>query len=75
MRAGPRVSEECADFVRSLRRKNMLELAGLLLDFGLAVHSQTVSEEPLRQPVPSDDAAGIFSSAGCKLNDQGSIPH
>src|SRR5450631_2271170 len=38
------MAEECADLVGRFRRKNVLELAGLLLDLRFAVHRQAVSE-------------------------------
>src|SRR5580658_4026153 len=47
MRASPRMSKECTDFVSRFRRKNVLELAGLLLDLGFAVHGKAVGEEAL----------------------------
>jgi hypothetical protein len=39
------MSQERADFVGSAGRENVLELAGLLLDFGLAVHGETVGKQ------------------------------
>src|ERR1700677_2379772 len=45
MWAGPRMSEECADLVGRFRRKDVLELAGLLLDLRFAVHGQTVGKK------------------------------
>src|SRR5579864_2230940 len=56
VRAGPRVTEEGADFICCLGRKNMLELAGLLLDLRLAVHRKTVGEESVLQTMAPDAA-------------------
>ena len=61
--AGSGMAEERADFVGGFRRKDVLELAGLLFDFGFAVHGQAVSEEALGQAVAADDAAGAVASA------------
>src|SRR5580704_15492077 len=57
VRASSRMPKKRADFIRRLGRKNVLELAGLLLDFRLAVHGQAIGKETLRQPMPPDDAA------------------
>ena len=73
VRARSRVAEECADLVRRFRGKNVLELAGLLLNLGLAVHGQTVSEQPLSQPVPADDAARALAAARSEFDNQRSI--
>lgn len=47
VRTRPWMPKERADLVRSLWRKDVLELASLLLNFGLAIHGQTVGKEPL----------------------------
>jgi hypothetical protein len=75
MRAGTRVPKESADFVSRFRRENMLELAGLLLDFRFAVHSQAVGEKALRQPVATDDAARTLAAARGQFNYQRAIAH
>lgn len=69
MRAGPRVVEEGANLVGCLRRQNVLELAGLLLDFGLAIHREGVGEKPLGQPVTTDDIGGSLEPARRQLHD------
>ena len=51
----------------------MLELAGLLLDFGLAIHGEAVSEEALGQSVTSNDAAGFLTSTRCQGDDCASV--
>jgi hypothetical protein len=38
--AGERVVEEGTDLVRGFGREDVLELAGLLLDFGFAIHGE-----------------------------------
>ena len=57
MRARSGMTKECADLVSRFRGKNVLELAGLLFNLGLAVHGKTVSKQPLSQAVPADDVA------------------
>jgi len=63
MRACAGMAQKGADLVRSFGRKDVLELAGLLLDFSFAVHGETVSEETLGQAMPADDTAGALASA------------
>jgi hypothetical protein len=47
VRASERVVEKSANLVGSLRREYVLELAGLLLDFCLAIHGERIGEETL----------------------------
>src|SRR2546421_2422060 len=56
--AGAGMVQKRADFVRGFGRQNVLELAGLLLDFGFAVHGQTVGEQPLGQAGTANDVRG-----------------
>src|ERR1700687_569123 len=63
VRARARMPQECADLIGRFGRKNVLKLAGLLLDLRLAVHRQAVSKQPLGQPMPSDDAACSIAPA------------
>jgi hypothetical protein len=51
----------------------VLELAGLLLDFGLTVHGERIREEAFRQPVPPDDVGRPLMSTWSQLDDQRSI--
>jgi hypothetical protein len=51
----------------------VLELAGLLLDFGLTVHSERIGEEAFRQPMPPYDVRRPLMSAWSQLDDQRSI--
>ena len=73
MRAGARVPEEGADLVSRFGRKDVLELAGLLLDLGFAVHGQAVGKQSLSQAVTADDAAGAFAAARSEFHDQSAI--
>src|SRR5438477_10697218 len=57
------MSEEGADLVSRSWRQDVLKLAGLLLDFGLTIHGETVREEPLGETVPANDAAGLLASS------------
>jgi hypothetical protein len=41
------VVEKSADLVGGSRREYVLELTGLLFDFGFAIHGERVSEEAL----------------------------
>jgi len=45
MRTCLRMPEETADLIGGLRRQDVLKLAGLLLDFRLAVHGQAMREQ------------------------------
>ena len=45
--AGSRVAEERANLIRRSGREDVLELAGLLLDFRLALHGKAVGEQAL----------------------------
>ena len=69
MGAGFWVAEECADLVGRFGRQDVFELAGLLLDFGFAVHGEAVGEKPLCQTMPSNDASRTFASARRQLDD------
>lgn len=63
MGAGLWVAEERADFVRRFGRQDVFELASLLLDFGFAVHGETVGEKALCQTMPPNDASRALASA------------
>jgi len=67
------MAEEGADLVGCLGGEDVLELAGLLLDLGLAVHGETVGEETLGEAVTADDAAGALASAWRQFDDQGAV--
>jgi hypothetical protein len=40
--------QKSTNLIRRLGRKNVLELASLLLDLRLAIHRQTIREQPFR---------------------------
>ena len=65
--------EKRADFVRRLGRENVLELAGLLFDFGFAIHCQAVGKQPLGQPVTANNAAGALAAARGEFDNQSSV--
>src|ERR1700693_1688734 len=65
--------EEAADLVVSFRREDVFELAGLLLDFGLAVQRQAVSEETFRQTMAANDVGSPMPSAGGKFHDHAAV--
>jgi hypothetical protein len=68
------MAEEGADLVGCLGRQDVFELAGLLLDLGLAVHGEAVGEEALGEAVTADNAAGALASPWRQFDDQGAIP-
>ena len=73
MRTSARVVEEGADFVGGFGGQNVLELAGLLFDFGLAVHGERVGEETFGEAVAADDVGGALHAAGREFDDQGAV--
>jgi len=64
------MSEESADLVRSLVRQDVLELAGLLLDFRLAVERKAVSEQAFRKSMSSDNVRGALAPARGEFDDR-----
>ena len=74
MRACAGMSKKGTDFICRFRRKDMFELAGLLLDFRFAVHGQAVGKKALSQAVAADDTAGPFPTARRELHNHGPIP-
>src|SRR3984957_431338 len=69
----PGMSEEAADLVGGFRRQDVFELAGLLLDFGLAIQGQAVSEETFGQTMPANDIGRPLSSTGSKFHDHAAV--
>ena len=67
--AGTGVTEEAADFVGGFGREDVFELAGLLFNFGFAVHRKAVGEQALGQAMTANDAAGALAAAGRKFDD------
>ena len=63
------MAEKGADFVGRFGREDVLELAGLLFNLGLAVEGEAVCEKPLRQAMASDDISCPLSSARREFND------
>lgn len=55
--------EEGADFVGRFGREDVFELAGLLLDFGFAVHGERVGEEAFGETMAADDVGGALMAA------------
>ena len=73
MRTRTRVAEESADLVRRLGRQNVLELACLLLDFGFAVESERIGEQPLGKAMAPDDISRSLSSPFSKFHQNAAI--
>ena len=48
----------------------MLELAGLLFDFGFTVHGERIGEEALGQTMAANDVGGALMSAGREFDDR-----
>ena len=61
--------KERADFVSSFRRKNMLELAGLLLDLGLTVQRQAIGKKSLGQPMSANHIRRALSASWREFDD------
>ena len=67
------MAEESTDLVRRFGGKNVLELAGLLLDLGFAVHGETVGEQAFRQAVAANNAAGTLAAAWREFDNDAAI--
>jgi hypothetical protein len=70
MRASQGMVEEGADLVGRFGRKYVLELAGLLLDFGFAVHGERIGEKALGQTMTANDVGGALISAWREFDDR-----
>ena len=68
--AGSWMAQEGADFVGRFRGQDVLELAGLLLDFGFAVHGERVGEQTLGQAMAANNVGGALTSARREFDDQ-----
>src|ERR1017187_4768419 len=55
VRARTRVAEERTDFVRRFGGQDVFELAGLLLDFGFAIHGERIGKESFSKAMSADD--------------------
>lgn len=73
MRAGARMVEEGADLVGGFGREDVLELAGLLLDFGFAVHGKRIGEEALGEAVAADDVGGALVPTRSEFDDRRAV--
>src|ERR1022692_4935798 len=73
MRAGERMVEEGANLVGRFRREYVLELARLLLDFGLAVHGERIGEQSLSQAVAANDVGGALVSTRGEFDNRRSV--
>ena len=73
MRTSKRVVEEGADLVGGFGRKDVLELAGLLLDFAFAVHGERISKQALGQAMAADDVGRALVSTGSEFDDGGTV--
>jgi hypothetical protein len=67
------MAKECAYFVGGFGRKNVFELAGLLFDFGFAVHGEAVGEQALGEAVTANNIRGALTAAGREFHDHAAI--
>ena len=67
------MTQKRADLVRGFGREDVFELARLLLDFRLAIQSQAVSKQPLREPVPANDVGGALAPTRRKLDNHAAV--
>ena len=65
--------QERADLVGGFRRKNMLELAGLLLNLGLAVQRQAISKKPLGETMAANHVRCALPASWREFHDQASF--
>ena len=73
MGAGAWVDQEAADLLRGLRREDVLELAGRLLDLGFVIEMQGFSKKPFRQTMAADDVLGPLPAPVGELNDGAAV--
>ena len=73
MRASLWVSQECANLICSFRRKDVLELARLLLDLRLAIHRQAVGEQALGQSMPANYVSRSLTSLGSEFDNHAAV--
>lgn len=73
MRTGSRMPEERADLVGRFRRKNVLELACLLLDLAFAIHGETVGEQAFRQTMAPNNAGGTLAAERSEFDNHAAI--
>ena len=57
------MSEKRADLVGRFRRKNVLELACLLLNLAFTVHGETVGEQAFRESMAPNNATRPLAAA------------
>ena len=67
------MAQEGADLVGGFGRENVFELAGLLFDFGFAVHGEAVGEQALGKAMAADDIGGALTAAGCEFDDHAAV--
>ena len=67
------MAKERANLVGGFGRKDVLELAGLLFDFGFAVHGKAVGEQALSKTVPANDVSGALTPAGREFDNHAAV--
>jgi hypothetical protein len=67
------MSEESTDFLGRFGGKDVLELAGLLLDLGLTVEGQAVGKQSLRQTMTADNIGCLLAAAVSKFNNHAAV--
>src|SRR5579884_4088670 len=68
VRAGARMPQERTDSVRSFGREDVLELAGLLLDFLFVHHAEALGEQTLGEAMAANDVGSALASPGRELD-------
>ena len=67
------MAQEGADLVGGFGRQDVLELAGLLFDFGFAVHGETVGEQAFGKAMAADDIGGALAAAGREFDNHAAV--
>src|SRR6266849_1212427 len=75
MRARSRMPQKSANLLCRFRRKNVLELASLLLDLRLALERQTVGKQPLGQAMPPNNVSSSLASPRSQFHNHASVAH
>jgi hypothetical protein len=67
------MTEERADLLGGLRRKNVLELASLLFDLTLVLHPKALGKEAFGESMTTDDVSRALASARSEFHDHAAV--
>ena len=73
VRTGARVAEEGTYLLGGFGRKDVFELACLLLNLALVLHAEALGEEALGETVTTNNASGALTSARSEFNDHAAV--